>query len=290
MAYSIVHDPDGLGDYVLVPLTNDDESMGMVSPVDAEWALSDNWQINNGGYLQRCVWKRGFNTSESIKLHLEVAKLTGVWEEGFLVDHINRNKLDCRRGNLRKATKSQNAANTEYSTGISQYKGVSFRTDKTWSAWRAYIKVNYQFIDLGSYDTEDNAAIAYDLAALEYFGEFACTNFPVENYAGMTYAQFVKSYKGNRFHSSYKGVTKRKDRWTGTAERLGKKVYLGNYETEDQASRAYDLCRIWEFGEFTRLNHPIEDYQDGLFEGMNFLEFKDKLGIAPGGFSRKKAA
>jgi hypothetical protein len=289
---NIVQANDEYGDYVLVPLTNDENLMAMVSPIDAKWALNTNWQVSTGGYIARGKWKKGFNTSESIKLHLEVAKLTGVWEEGFLVDHKNRNKLDCRRANLRKATKSQNAANTEYSTGISQYKGVSFRTDKTWSAWRAYIKVNYEFIDLGSYDTEENAAIAYDLAAIEYFGEFSCTNFPKENYEGMTFSGFVKAYKGNRFSSSYRGITKNKQkgRWTGNAEKLGKRVYLGSYESEELASRAYDLCRICEFGETTRLNHPLEDYPDGLFDGRNFIEFKDKFGIAPGGFSRKKAA
>lgn len=61
----------------------------------------------------------------------------------------------------------------------SQYKGVTkakpsvkYRNPK----WRAVIRVNKRAIQLGSYDTEIHAAIAYNLAAIEYFGEFAKLN------------------------------------------------------------------------------------------------------------------
>lgn len=57
----------------------------------------------------------------------------------------------------------------------SKYKGVSWRVDG--NCWRAVIMVNYKKISLGSFSDEENAAKAYDKAALKYFGEFAVLNF-----------------------------------------------------------------------------------------------------------------
>lgn len=96
-------------------------------------------------------------------------------EDGFLVDHINRDKLDCRRDNLRIANRSENAANkskAKNSKATSKYKGVSKFRNK----WKASITVNRKSIYLGTFDNETDAAYAYDAAAKEYFGEFAVLN------------------------------------------------------------------------------------------------------------------
>lgn len=279
MAVDIIQANDGYGPYCEIELTNDSTQVALVSPIDYDYISQWNWQVGRG-YAMRSQWRPGHSTSESIKMYIAVAKRSGLWKEGFLIDHKNRVKLDCRRDNLRLATKSQNAANTEYSSGLSQYKGVSY-----YEGWRSHIKVDYVANYLGMFDTEVNAAIAYDLSALERFGEFACTNFPKENYEGMTYKQFMKDYKSKRFLSGYKGVTKDKrdisGRWVSNTEKMGRRVYVGSYETDYLASRGYDLCRIWEFNDWEKLNHPIEDYPNGLFEGMDFKEFKLAFGKAP---------
>jgi hypothetical protein len=92
---------------------------------------------------------------------------------GQQVDHINGNGLDNRRCNLRPTTHALNQANKRRVWSASKYKGVTRRGG---NRWRAYITVAGQFMSLGSFDTPEDAAQAYDMAAIEHFGEFACTN------------------------------------------------------------------------------------------------------------------
>lgn len=91
------------------------------------------------------------------------------------VDHINRNPLDNRRCNLRIATMSQNIANQWLSPkSTSKLKGVSW--DKTLERWTAYVTFQGKRKHLGCFDDPKEAAQAYDVAALERWGEFALTN------------------------------------------------------------------------------------------------------------------
>lgn len=94
--------------------------------------------------------------------------------EGLQVDHIDGDGLNNRRSNLRVGTVSQNQANRRTAFGASRFKGVN--REKRGKPWRAAIKVNGRKIHLGAFEDEAEAARAYDQAALEYFGEFACTN------------------------------------------------------------------------------------------------------------------
>lgn len=95
---------------------------------------------------------------------------------GFDVDHINHNGLDNRRVNLRWATRRQNVANQLIArTNTSGYKGVSWH--KKTKKWRAQIGDRHGRSHLGYFATAEDAAHAYDLAAIERWGEFARPNF-----------------------------------------------------------------------------------------------------------------
>jgi len=97
--------------------------------------------------------------------------------DGYLIDHRNHNGLDNRCCNLRIATPSenqQNARKTKSKTS-SRYKGVDLV--KATGKWRTRIAVAGRRLFLGSFTSESDAALAYDHAALKYFGEFACLNF-----------------------------------------------------------------------------------------------------------------
>jgi hypothetical protein len=94
---------------------------------------------------------------------------------GFITDHKNRDGLDCRRSNLRFATRAQNSQNKAHPRTASVFKGVSKKAGRRWSA---LITVNKKKIHLGHFDTAEEAARAYDAAAIEYFKEFAALNFP----------------------------------------------------------------------------------------------------------------
>jgi AP2 domain len=88
-------------------------------------------------------------------------------------DHVNRNGLDNRRENLRPATPSQQGANRDrYSNNTSGYKGVRQERGK----WRARICLRGKLDHLGYFEVKEDAARAYNKAALEYFGEFAVLN------------------------------------------------------------------------------------------------------------------
>jgi hypothetical protein len=97
--------------------------------------------------------------------------------EGLLVDHKIGEGLDNKRSNLRLATRSQNQYNKgKRRNTTSKYKGVYF--NKGHRKWAAQIIKSGSKIRLGYFDSEIEAARAYDEQAKKYGGEFACLNFP----------------------------------------------------------------------------------------------------------------
>jgi hypothetical protein len=116
-----------------------------------------------------CLPKPGLNKKRTL-LHTLIT--------GFkMTDHKNRNGLDCRRENMRPCSKAQNSRNAvkHRDAVTSQYKGVHF--DKSRNKWSMGICVDRK-ITRRRYDTEIEAALAYDALARKHFGEFANLNFP----------------------------------------------------------------------------------------------------------------
>jgi hypothetical protein len=95
---------------------------------------------------------------------------------GAIVDHINRDSLDNRKANLRFVTNMQNCWNSErgFFKGSSKYKGVSLNNRS--GKWTAHINHGGKRINLGTFETEIEAANAYDTAAQAYRGQFAVLN------------------------------------------------------------------------------------------------------------------
>lgn len=150
-----------------IPLTK-----GQVATVDAhdfdhlsQW----KWHCCNG-YAARRVGKNG----EYVYMHRQILSAPA----GVDVDHRDSDKLNNTRSNLRICSHLENMRNSRKRTckTLSTYKGVSF--DRKNQRWEAYIQIDSRKVSLGRFDTEIEAAHAYDAAAREHFGEFARTNLP----------------------------------------------------------------------------------------------------------------
>lgn len=94
---------------------------------------------------------------------------------GNIIDHINGDRKDNRLKNLRLVTKQQNLQNRAVSSANkSGYKGVYLNKNR--KRWCAAITPNGKSMFLGTYDTPELAAKAYNEAAVKYFGEYARLN------------------------------------------------------------------------------------------------------------------
>jgi hypothetical protein len=110
---------------------------------------------------------------QKIWMHREVMPAP----KGMVVDHINHNTLDNRWVNLRPATKLQNMYNrSKRKNTSSRYKGVHWHEYA--KKWRAGIRVNGRDKALGYFESELEAAKAYDRAARKHQKEFAVPNLP----------------------------------------------------------------------------------------------------------------
>jgi hypothetical protein len=106
----------------------------------------------------------------SVMMHNELLRPTN----DLVVDHRDGDGLNNQRTNLRPATRHQNMQNMKAVIGSSKYKGVHRPSGR--NKWVAQIRVNDRVQTLGRFETENEAALAYNAAALKYFGEFARLN------------------------------------------------------------------------------------------------------------------
>lgn len=93
---------------------------------------------------------------------------------GDIVDHINGDRNDNRRSNLRLVNKTASNQNrSRRSDSTAPYKGI---TKPKNGRWVAQIQVDKKYIRIGAFDTAEDAARAYDAAAIKHHGEFARIN------------------------------------------------------------------------------------------------------------------
>ena len=152
----------------------------LVDDSDFDELVAFRWYLGAGGYVRR----NGWDDARGKQITILMARQIMGFPEGLEVDHIQHDKLDNRKCNIRVCTRLQNLCNSRKQRTVngdvpsSQYKGVDWLKNN--KKWRARIKGNNELIHLGCFDNEIEAARAYDAVAIEHHGEFALLNFPSE--------------------------------------------------------------------------------------------------------------
>lgn len=148
----------------LVPLTRG--QFAVISAVDVMAVSHFKWRCRRSTTSMYAV---ASDRNAIFHLHRVVAEAMGL-DMSLTIDHINGNGLDCRRSNLRSATRSQNKSNSTYVRASSGVRGVS-RTKN--GRWVVHVTANRCTHYLGTFDTIEEAAQVRREAALQYQGQFA---------------------------------------------------------------------------------------------------------------------
>lgn len=144
--------------------------VALVDDEDFEYLNQRKWHYSKGYAVSTS--RRLFGFQKTIAMHREIMNTPN----GMETDHINGDKLDNRKNNLRNCFHLENGKNRKIQiNNTSNYKGVSF--DKRAGKWRSVIYIEKKKISLGNFTNIEDAARAYDKKAIELFGEFANTNF-----------------------------------------------------------------------------------------------------------------
>lgn len=138
---------------MLVPLicgvSGDTLGYAKVDASDSEF-VGVTWRLSGRGYAVR--WKNG----TTVMMHREILGLRA--GDGQEVDHINRDKLDNRRANLRIVTHRENGQNLPSQRGTSRFRGVSWYGER--KKWTAQVQLNGRHHSLGYFATEEAAGAA----------------------------------------------------------------------------------------------------------------------------------
>jgi hypothetical protein len=159
-------------DIKLIPLPQGEYVI--VDASDYDWLSQYKWHLCRG-YAVSCVYVKGSGRENQKSINTIMHRLITKAPKGTDVDHINGNRKDNRKSNLRLCTRAQNTWNTRgFKRIYSAYKGVTY--NKRNGSWQWQIRHNGKLYHGQSFLTEDEAAVSYNMMCLRLRGEFAKLN------------------------------------------------------------------------------------------------------------------
>lgn len=148
------------------------EKVTLVDEDDYERVSKYKWCASNSGNGTYYGYRKDTN-GKTVLMHRFIMNVT---DADILVDHENHDTLDNQKLNLRVCTKTNNNRNkSPHSNSTSKYLGVSW--DKSRNKWKSNIYVNKRLLFLGRFNSEEDAAKAYDVVAIREFKQYANLNF-----------------------------------------------------------------------------------------------------------------
>lgn len=149
-----------------IPLQNN-KGFALVDNEDFEELSQYKWFLKWSGYAVRRTFGRG---GKHVLMHRQILQA----EKGTVIDHINRNKLDNRKTNIRFCTVAQNGWNRGCAShNTSGFKGVYRDARRNQHQWFIKLVVNKQPLYLGSFNTPEEAYSVYKKKITEIHGDFA---------------------------------------------------------------------------------------------------------------------
>lgn len=130
------------------------------------------WYINKNGYAIRYFWDKKDRKVKSEMMH---RMILGIEDKSTQVDHVNWDRLDNRRSNLRQTNSIGNAANRKPGArNMSGFKGVSWNKGR--KRWAAVVQHLGRIKWIGMFDSKADAAFAYNMEAKRIWGDYAYLN------------------------------------------------------------------------------------------------------------------
>lgn len=153
--------------------------IALVDDEDYEYLNQWKWQVKKHRKTFYAHRTKQIPNSNRKKDHFKMHRVVmNVADPKIEVDHVDHNGLNCQRSNLRIATRKQNKQNaSSHKDSASKYLGVLVEKRKNGISYCAQIGINGKSTHLGSFKSEEEAAKAYDRAAIKHYGEFANPNF-----------------------------------------------------------------------------------------------------------------
>lgn len=225
-------------------------STGICSAEDFDMISAHKWRWTPEGYL------KGYVNGKDVMISRFIMRVDSTHQN--YVDHVDSNTANNSRENLRLVTPAENSQNRKKrKKTTSKYFGVSY--NKAGKKFRSSIKFNGNNTHIGTFESEFEAAVAYDSFVVNHSENLLQKlNFPDKIDEYKTSPTILQAKKKRKFFGVYE--KQKPTRFVSQTQMNGSSKHIGSFKTETEAAKAYDKFVVANELKGT-LNFP-SDYAD----------------------------